>query len=156
MRAKNDHQYCPKIETRGGSSIGTPVSNADNWEKQLPWPIEMLPVDSLRPAKRNARTHSKKQIRDIADSIQRYGVVGPIIADEHRHIVAGHARVAAAKLLGLKHLPVVQLSHLSEAEIRAFALADNKLATKAGWDRQILAIENPGASDRSSTDPPRH
>lgn len=116
-------------------------TNPETEEKKLPWPIEMLPVHGLRPAKRNARTHSKKQIREVANSIQRFGVMVPVIADGHRYIVAGHARGAAAKLLGLQYLPVIQVSHLSEAEIRACALADNKLATKAGWDREILAIE---------------
>ena len=108
---------------------------------KLPWPIEMLPPQSLRPAKRNARTHSKKQIRQIANSMARFGVINPVIADEHGQIVAGHARVEAAKLLGLKQIPVIRLSHLNETEIRAYMLADNKLAEKAGWDREILAIE---------------
>jgi ParB-like chromosome segregation protein Spo0J len=78
-------------------------------EPKLPWPIEMLAVDSLHPAKRNARTHSKRQIREIADSIKRYGVMCPVIADGKKQIVAGHARVEGAKILGLKHLPVIQV-----------------------------------------------
>jgi ParB-like chromosome segregation protein Spo0J len=93
----------------------------------------MLPPRGLRPAQRNARTHSKKQIRQIADSIERFGVISPIIADDRGRIVAGHARVEAAKLIGLKHVPVIRVSHLSETEIRAYMLADNKLAEKAGW-----------------------
>jgi DNA modification methylase len=108
---------------------------------KLPWPIEMLPPQSLRAARRNARTHSKKQIRQIADSMARFGVINPVVADDHGQIVAGHARVAAARLLGLKQVPVIRLSHLSETEIRAYMLADNKLAEKAGWDREILAVE---------------
>jgi ParB-like chromosome segregation protein Spo0J len=101
----------------------------------------MLPLRVLRPAHRNPRTHSKKQIRQIADSIKQFGVISPIIADDRGRIVAGHARVEAAKLIGLKEMPVIRLSHLSEAEIRAYMLADNKLAEKAGWDREMLAIE---------------
>jgi ParB-like chromosome segregation protein Spo0J len=101
----------------------------------------MLSPYGLRPTQHNARTHSKKQIRQIADSIKRFGVINPIIADDRGRIVAGHARVEAAKLVGLKHVPVIRLSHLREAEIRAYMLADNKLAEKAGWDREILSIE---------------
>jgi hypothetical protein len=141
MTKKNNHHASQTIETLCRTSMVQAAGNPETEEKELPWPIEMLPVHSLRSAKRNARTHSKKQIREVADSIQRFGVMVPVIADGHRHIVAGHARVAAAKLLGLQHLPVIQVSHLNEVEIRAFALADNKLATKAGWDREILAIE---------------
>jgi len=101
----------------------------------------MLSPEGLRAPRRNARTHSKKQIRAIADSMSRFGVINPIIADEHGCIVAGHARAEAAKLLGLRRVPVIRVSHLSEAEIRAYMLADNKLAEKAGWDRELLAIE---------------
>jgi DNA modification methylase len=101
----------------------------------------MLSPHALKPAQRNARTHSKAQIRQITDSIERFGVISPIIADERGRIVAGHARAEAAKLAGLKHVPVIRLSHLSETEIRAYMLADNKLAEKAGWDRELLAIE---------------
>jgi ParB-like nuclease domain len=108
---------------------------------KLPWPVEMLSPRSLRPAQRNARTHSKKQIRQIAESFRRFGVINPVIVDDHSRIAAGHARVEAAKLLGLKHVPVIRLSHLNETEIRAYMLADNKLAEKAGWDRETLAVE---------------
>jgi DNA modification methylase len=101
----------------------------------------MLSPGSLRPAPRNARTHSKKQIRQIADSMARFGVINPLVADDRGRIVAGHARAEAAKLLGLTKVPVIRLSHLSETEVRAYILADNKLAEKAGWDREILALE---------------
>jgi len=110
-------------------------------ESKLPWPIEMLSPSSLRPAKRNARTHSRRQIREIANSMARFGIINPIVADQHGQIVAGHARVEAARLLGLERVPVIRVSHLSPTEIRAYMLADNKLATKAGWDREILAVE---------------
>jgi DNA modification methylase len=109
--------------------------------ESLPWPVEMLPPTSLRPAPRNARTHSKKQIRQIAESIKRFKFINPVIIDDRRRIAAGHARAKAAKLLGLKHIPVIRVSHLSETEIRAYMLADNKLPEKAGWDREILAQE---------------
>ena len=106
-----------------------------------PWPMEMLPPRSLKPARRNARTHSKKQVRQIADSMVRFGVINPLIADDHGRIVAGHARAEAAKLLGLKQIPVIRLSHLNETEIRAYALADNALGDKSGWDHDLLSIE---------------
>jgi DNA modification methylase len=98
-------------------------------------------VASLKPAARNARRHSKKQIRQIADSIERFGFTNPVIVDERGTIVAGHGRVEAAKLIGLAEIPVVRLSHLNPAELRAYMLADNKLAEKAGWDRELLAAE---------------
>jgi DNA modification methylase len=108
---------------------------------ELPLNMEMLPPSALRAAPRNARTHSKKQIRQVADSILRFGFINPIIVDHRTQIVAGHARAAAAKLLGLRRVPVRRASHLNEAELRAYALADNKLADKAGWDREKLAAE---------------
>jgi DNA modification methylase len=106
-----------------------------------PWQVEMVPQSRLRPAQRNARTHPKKQIRQIADSIKRFGVMSPIIVDDRGRIVCGHARAEATKLIGLKYVPVIRALHLSETEIRAYMLADNKLAEKAGWDREILEIE---------------
>jgi ParB-like nuclease family protein len=113
----------------------------ENSQSPLPWPIEMRPPQSLRAAKRNARTHSKKQIQQIHDSMARFGVINPVVADDKGHIIAGHARVEAAKLLNLKQIPVIRASHLSEAEIRAYTLADNKIAANAGWNREILALE---------------
>jgi DNA modification methylase len=103
---------------------------------------EMVPPHALRAASRNARTHSKKQIGQIAASIQRFGFVSPVIVDHRNRIVCGHARVEAAKTLNLARVPIKRISpHLSEAEVRAFALADNKLAEKAGWDPALLAAE---------------
>ena len=103
--------------------------------------IETLATGSLRPYARNARTHSKAQIKQIADSISRFGFNNPVLIDDSGQIVAGHGRVEAAKLLGLQTVPAVRLSHLSPNDKRAYILADNKLALKAGWDREILAIE---------------
>src|ERR1700691_4046008 len=103
--------------------------------------IENVPVGQLIPYKGNARTHSKKQIRQIADSIKRFGFNNPVLTDDDGQIIAGHGRVEAAKLLGLAALPTLRLSHLSAEEKRAYVLADNKLAENAGWDHEILAIE---------------
>ncbi len=98
-------------------------------------------VDTLSAAERNARTHSKRQIEAIAASIERFGFNNPVLIGEQGRIVAGHGRVAAAKLLGWKEVPTICLAHLSPAERRAYALADNKLAERAGWDQELLALE---------------
>jgi DNA modification methylase len=106
--------------------------------------IETMPVAGLRPHPGNARTHSKKQIRQIADSIRQFGFTDPVLIGEDGSIIAGHGRVEAAKLLGLDSVPTVRLAHLNAAQRRAYVLADNKLALNAGWDRELLAIELQG------------
>ncbi len=98
-------------------------------------------ISELTPYSRNARTHSSKQIKQIATSIERFGFTNPVLISDSNEIIAGHGRVAAAKLLGITSVPTIALSHLSEEERRAYVLADNKLALNAGWDREILAIE---------------
>ena len=103
--------------------------------------IEHRPPGELKPYARNARTHSPKQIAEIAASIKAFGFNNPVLIDKDGGIVAGHGRVEAAKQLGLATVPTIRLEHLSDAEKRAYILADNKLAEKAGWDREILAIE---------------
>ena len=103
--------------------------------------IEMVPVNRLIAYKDNARTHSKKQHRQIAASIKRFGFNNPVLIDDGDEIVAGHGRVEAAKLLGMDCVPALRLSHLTAAEKRAYVLADNKIAENAGWDRGILAVE---------------
>ena len=96
-------------------------------------------VASLRPY---ARNHSRKQVKQIAASIERFGFTNPVLVSDDGDIIAGHGRrVEAAKLLGMKRVPTLALSHLSDAERRAYVLADNKLALNAGWDKEILAIE---------------
>jgi hypothetical protein len=105
--------------------------------------LEWIAVDALTPNARNARTHSKKQIRQIADSITAFGFLVPLLIDEGGVVIAGHGRYAAAKLLGLKQVPVIEVKGLSEAKRRALALADNKIAENAGWDRELLAAELP-------------
>src|SRR3954453_17920345 len=101
--------------------------------------IEHLSTASLRPFVRNARTHSKKQLRQIAASIERFGFTNPVLIDEANQIIAGHGRVAAAKLLGIETVPCRRIQHMSASEKRAYVLADNKLALNAGWDEEILA-----------------
>ena len=103
--------------------------------------IEYREIQTLKPYERNARTHSRRQIRQIADSIQAFGFTNPVLTNSSQMIVAGHGRVEAAKLLGMASVPTIRLENLSEDQIRAYILADNKLAEKAGWDTSILAIE---------------
>jgi ParB-like chromosome segregation protein Spo0J len=98
-------------------------------------------ICNLVPYERNARTHSKQQIRQIAESIRAFGFTNPVLINRSRMIVAGHGRVQAAKLLAIKKVPTICLDNLTDHQIRAYILADNKLAEKAGWDNSILAIE---------------
>ncbi len=109
--------------------------------------IERAPVRALKPYANNARTHSKRQIEQIARSIKRFGFTNPILVDDAYGVIAGHGRLEAAKLIGLEDVSVVRLSHLSEADKRAYILADNRLAEKAGWDKAILALELKGLID---------
>ena len=103
--------------------------------------IEHIEPETLRPYPRNARTHSKKQIRQIAASIKEFGWLNPVLADAHGQIIAGHGRVEAAKLLNLDTVPVIRIEGLTETQIRAYVIADNRLAEIAGWDEDILAKE---------------
>jgi DNA modification methylase len=103
--------------------------------------IVSRPPGELKPSPSNARTHSTKQIGQIADSIRSFGFNNPVLIDREDYIIAGHGRVVAAQNLGMTHVPTVRLEHLSDAQKRAYILADNRLAELAGWDRDILAIE---------------
>ena len=103
--------------------------------------IEQIAPGDLTPWATNARTHSKKQIRQIADSIETFGFTNPVLIDGARSILAGHGRVKAAMLLGLATVPCVRIEHMTPAQKRAYVLADNKLALNAGWDEDLLARE---------------
>jgi DNA modification methylase len=96
---------------------------------------------ALRPRRTNPRTHSEKQLRQIADSIRTFGFANPVLVDRDNGIVAGHGRVEAAKRLKLEAVPTICLADMTEAEIRAYVIADNRLAENAGWDRELLALE---------------
>jgi ParB-like chromosome segregation protein Spo0J len=130
-----------KAQSNPSTAANNKASVTGGPDLELPWRIEMMPVEQMRPSKRNARTHSKKQISKIAHSIKVFGVVAPIVIDKGGYIIIGEGRNRAAKLLGLKHYPVIRLNHLNEHELRALALADNRLASEAGWDRKALAAE---------------
>ena len=103
--------------------------------------IEWAPIANIRHNAKNARTHSKKQIRQIAASIRKFGFLNPLIVDDENMILAGHGRLEGARLEGMAHVPIVRFGHLSEAQKRAYVIADNKIAEQAGWDRELLSIE---------------
>jgi hypothetical protein len=103
--------------------------------------VHLEPLRNLKPSTSNARTHSKKQVNQIANSMVAFGWTYPILIDEHGNIIAGVGRYLAAQQLGPKKVPVIVMRGLSAVEKRALALADNKIAANAGWDREILAAE---------------
>src|SRR5215208_3819771 len=109
--------------------------------------IVTMAIARLRPCANNARTHTKKQVKQIAASIKEFGFTNPALIGDDDEIIAGHGRVEAAKLLGLKQVPALRLSHLSAIQRRAYVLADNKLALNTGWDREVLASELQGLID---------
>lgn len=98
-------------------------------------------MEKLVPYERNARTHSDEQVAQIVKSIEQFGFTNPILVDGEDGILAGHGRLMAAKRLGMQQVPVVVLDHLSEAQRRAYVLADNQLALNAGWDQELLKGE---------------
>jgi len=106
-----------------------------------PTAVEHIPITTLKPWARNARTHSRKQIRQIADSIRQFGFTNPVLIDDADTILAGHGRMEAAKLLEWKTIPCLRISHMTKTQKRAYILADNKLALNAGWDEELLAEE---------------
>ena len=99
------------------------------------------PVAKLIPYANNARTHDKEQIKQIASSIKEFGFNAPVLIDSDDGIIAGHGRVKAAELLGLKEVPTITLPHLSETQKKAYILADNRMALNAGWDAELLKLE---------------
>jgi len=123
---------------KDAETAGTEVRGA---EHLCELSIELRPIGSLKPSAHNPRAHSPKQIRQIADSIRRFGFTNPVLIDANGEVLAGHGRVKAAELLGVGVVPTIRLDRMSEAEKRAYVLADNKLAENAGWDRELLALE---------------
>lgn len=103
--------------------------------------ITLTPTNQLKPHPRNARKHSKAQVRQIAESIREFGFTNPVLIDKDNVILAGHGRVEAAKMIDLKEVPTLCIEHLSEAQKRSYIIADNRIAEKAEWDKDILALE---------------
>lgn len=103
--------------------------------------IEQRNINDLIPYVRNARTHSDEQIAQLAGSIREFGWTNPILVDGENGLIAGHGRLLAARKLGFETVPVIELAHMTEAQKRAYILADNKLALNAGWDNELLSLE---------------
>ena len=103
--------------------------------------ITYRPVGALRPDHRNARTHPKRQLDQIASSIGEFGFTNPILVDPDGVIIAGHGRLLAAKSMGLEEVPTIELTGLSDSQKRALRIADNKIALGAGWDLDLLKLE---------------
>src|SRR5688572_1594857 len=109
-----------------------------------PWPadrVERWPLDRLVPYARNARTHSEEQVAQIAASMREWGWTNPVLVDEAGMIIAGHGRILAARKLGIAEVPVMIARGWTEAQKRAYVLADNQLALNAAWDGKLLAVE---------------
>lgn len=108
---------------------------------EIPTIIELVDVSDLLPYARNSRTHSEAQVEKIIASIEEFGFTNPVLAAEDGEIIAGHGRVMAARKMGLKSVPVIRLSHLTEAQRRAYVIADNRIALDSGWDEELLRLE---------------
>src|SRR5271156_3499937 len=102
--------------------------------------VRYQPIKALTPHPGNARTHSKRQIKQIAQSIQTFGFTNPVLVTGQCTIIAVHGRVLAAALLGMAGVPTICIDNLTKTQLRAYVIADNRLAEKAGWDNSILAI----------------
>lgn len=103
--------------------------------------IEYVAIEALIPYARNSRTHSDAQVAQIAASIREFGFTNPVLIDELGGVIAGHGRIMAARKLSLPEVPCIRLSHMTDAQKRAYVIADNKLALNAGWDDEMLALE---------------
>ena len=103
--------------------------------------IRMVAIDALIPYARNARTHSDAQVAQIAASIVEYGWTNPVLTDGDKGVIAGHGRLMAARKLGVKEVPVIELAHLTPEQKKAYILADNRIAENAGWDQELLKLE---------------
>lgn len=108
---------------------------------RLPARIEHIPIELIKPNPKNARTHTRQQLRKIQRSIEIMGFTNPVLVDENNVLLAGHGRILAAQMAGLTTAPVVKFGHLSPAQKRAYLIADNAIAAAAGWDRELLATE---------------
>ena len=103
--------------------------------------LEYQAVGAFKPHPNNPRTHSPKQLKQIESSIRRFGFLNPVLVDSDKRIIAGHGRVAAAKAIGMERVPVISIEGMSEADRRAYVIADNRLAELAGWDNDLLRLE---------------
>jgi ParB-like chromosome segregation protein Spo0J len=118
-----------------------PIMSSNLAEQLRDLKVELWPIDKLIPYIRNSRTHSEEQVMQVVASIREFGWVNPVLAGPDGVLIAGHARVMAARKLGMTEVPVIVLSHLTPTERRALVIADNKIALNAGWDEEMLRVE---------------
>lgn len=104
-------------------------------------------INGLIPYVNNSRTHSDEQVKQVAASIREFGFTNPVLIDENSTVIAGHGRIMAANLLGLAKVPTITLAGLTDAQKKAYVIADNKLALNAGWDEELLKVELQGLRD---------
>ena len=109
--------------------------------------MQLVDIDKLIPYVNNARTHSKEQITKLRSSLREFGFINPIIIDENFNVIAGHGRICAAKEEGIKELPCVFADHLTEAQKKAYIIADNRMAEDSGWDEELLKVEMEALQD---------
>jgi ParB-like chromosome segregation protein Spo0J len=107
----------------------------------MPTKVEQLPTSSLTPYKKNTRVHSAGQVEKLTQSIRQFGFVIPILLNKQGQVIAGHGRLLAAKKLGLKTVPCIRATHLSEDQQRAYSIADNRLTELGGWNEELLSEE---------------
>ena len=117
------------------------MSHSETTILLFPMKIEHITANDLIPYARNSRTHSPEQVSQIAGSIREFGFTNPILIDGEQGIIAGHGRLMAARKLGMTEVPCIRLDHLTDAQKRAYIIADNKLALNAGWDEEMLSLE---------------
>lgn len=117
------------------------AERGERMSTKTPTEIKIIKTGELIPYARNSRTHSDEQVAQIAASIREFGFTNPVLIDADGGIIAGHGRVMAARKLGMDEVPCIHLSHLTEAQKRAYIIADNRLAMNAGWDEEMLALE---------------
>ncbi|MBK8164652.1 MAG: site-specific DNA-methyltransferase [bacterium] len=138
---KRSSSETPTKATDASETAATGDSTGPDSPVRLPGKLEHWNIDRLRPYERNPRTHSPEQITKIAASLLEFGWTNPILVDGDAGIIAGHGRLLAARELGMTTVPVIELTHLTEAQKRAYVIADNRLALDAGWDEDLLADE---------------
>ena len=130
------------IAMRAKNNLRIAAKNNQTWRYYMAnLTIENMALNQIRAYAKNAKNHPEGQIQQIAASIRKFGFNNPILVDENLEIIAGHGRVAAAQILGLKTVPAIRLSHLSDAQKRAYRLADNKIAENGGWNADLLRLE---------------
>jgi hypothetical protein len=143
-----------RVSTRAGSAVRHQRRLPGCFDsKENSMTMQMMVVSQVKPSPHNLRNHSDKQIRQIANSIAAFGFMSPCLVNEKGELIAGHGRYLAAKLLDLAKIPVIVVAGLSLTKQRALAIADNKIAENAGWDRERLAIEIPELTELLSADP---